>query len=49
MKISDSMTVEIPFRIRKTVSLWSDEKARNANYEFLQEIDRLKSTYKATA
>jgi hypothetical protein len=48
MKVSEQMTVEVPFRIRRRVSLWSDQKARNANYEFLREINRLKPTFKIT-
>ncbi len=47
MKVSESMNVDVPFRIRKTVSLWSDKKAREANYEFLQEINRLKAAFQA--
>jgi hypothetical protein len=47
MKVSESMKVEVPFRIRKTVSLWSDKKARDANYEFLQKINRLKAASQA--
>ena len=42
MKVSEQMTAEVPFRIRNTVSLWSDEKASAANYEFLREINHLK-------
>jgi hypothetical protein len=49
IKVSEQMTVEVPFRIRKTVSLWSDKKAREANYDFLREINRLKPTFKVTA
>jgi len=46
MKVSENMTVEVPFRIRKTVSLWSDKKARDDNYEFLREINLLKTSIK---
>lgn len=42
LRVSESMTTEIPFRIRKTVSLWSDEKAQNANYKFFSEVNQLK-------
>ncbi len=42
VKVSDTMTVELPFRIRKTVSLWSDQKAREANYELLRDLNHLK-------
>ncbi|MDR3459405.1 MAG: hypothetical protein P4N60_18405 [Verrucomicrobiae bacterium] len=41
IKVSHTVTAEIPFRIRATVSLWSDEKARDANFEFFKEINHL--------
>jgi hypothetical protein len=44
MNVSEKMSVEVPFRIRATVSLWSDKKASDANYKFLQDINRLKAT-----
>jgi hypothetical protein len=44
MKLSEKMSVEVPFRIRASVSLWSDKKASDANYKFLQDINRLKAT-----
>lgn len=45
VKVSETMTVEIPFRIRKTVSLWLDQKAREANYELLRELNHLKAAF----
>lgn len=45
MKVSEAKSVEVPFRIRKTVSLWSDKKARDANYDLLREINQLKVTF----
>jgi hypothetical protein len=45
MKVSKATNAEIPFRIRKTVSLWSDKKARDANYDFLREINQLKAAF----
>jgi len=43
VKTSPSLTVEIPFRIRKAASLWCDQKARDANYEFFKEIIGLRA------
>jgi hypothetical protein len=44
VKISETAATEIPFRIRKTVSLWSDKKLREENYKFFCEVSRLKSS-----
>jgi hypothetical protein len=44
MKLSEKMSVEVPFRIRASVSLWSDKKASDANYQFLRDINRLEAT-----
>jgi hypothetical protein len=43
LKISQTMTAEIPFRIRKTVSLLSDQPARDANHELYREITGMKA------
>ena len=47
MKTSDQTSVEVPFRIRETVSWWSNQKAREANYEFLRQINHLKASVPA--
>ena|GEM_PF-3077008 len=39
---SPDQTVELPFRLRRNVSLLSDEKARAANYHLYQQIDSLR-------
>lgn len=43
VKISEQMSVEVPFRIRGTISLRSDRRAAEANYEFLRAINHLKA------
>jgi hypothetical protein len=48
-RFSAESTVEIPFRIRRNVSVLSDEKARMANYRLYQQISALAGTGAAVA
>lgn len=47
VKMSEQASTEIPFRIRKSVSLWSDQKATDENYQFLRDINHLKNGIEA--
>ncbi len=44
IKVSNDLKIELPFRIRGNISLYSDQKVREANYAFFQEVSRLRQT-----
>lgn len=43
VKVSEGMTVELPFRIRRSPKI-EDQKASDANYQLLRDINHLKAT-----
>lgn len=45
IKVSDVLNVELPFRIRGNINLYSDKKASDANDGLFREVNQLRQTF----